>query len=99
VRVQAPEVELIGVFDCKYFNRSVDVTVIDSLVGFMEDIGAESGGIVTSMGFSESAANRALSSKQKIVSSVFRGPEALVDDFAPSLDFSNPRNSMYLALL
>ncbi len=51
--------DILGVIECKYFSRTVDVEVVDSFIGFMEDVGANVGIIITNEGFSKAAMNRA----------------------------------------
>lgn len=99
VRANVAEVELIGVFDCKCFNENVDVKVIDSMFGFIDDIGARFGGVVTTKGFSGGATNRAKAAGIDLRVITFTSPETVVDHFVPSLDFSKPRNSTYLAII
>jgi hypothetical protein len=99
VRSNVAEVEVIGVFDCKCFDKNVDVKVIDSMCGFMDDIGASFGGVVTTKGFSEGAINRAKDAHIDLRVITFTSPETVVDHFIPSLDFSDPRNSGYLAII
>src|SRR6266498_2632311 len=48
-----------GAVECKYFNKRVDVKIVDSFIGFLDDIGADFGYIITNKGFTKSAANRA----------------------------------------
>lgn len=93
------DVPIIGAFDCKCFSDKVDVKVVDSMVGFADDVNVTFGGIVTTIGFSEAASNRARASKINLRVVKFLSPEQLVDDFIPSLDFSDARNSMYIPLL
>jgi hypothetical protein len=50
---------LVGAVECKYFNKRVDVKIVDSFIGFLEDIQADFGYIVTNKGFTKAAANRA----------------------------------------
>ncbi|MCJ7443082.1 MAG: restriction endonuclease [Methanotrichaceae archaeon] len=92
-------VEIVGVFDCKYFNKKVGVKVIDSMFGFIDDIGAVFGGVVSAKGFTEGAINRAKAARIDLRTIPFISPETVVDYFVPRLDFSDPRNSMYTALL
>lgn len=99
VRSNMAGVELIGVFDCKCFSKKVDVKVIDSMFGFIDDIGAHFGGVVTTRGFTDGAMNRANPGHIHLRVIPFTSPETVVDHFVPSLDFSNPRNSMYLAII
>ena len=89
----------IGVFDCKMFNKKVDVKVVDSMVGFMDDLNANYGGIITCVGFTKAAQNRAKSAGIKLETIEFESVEQIVNHFIPSLDFSDSRNSMYLALI
>ena len=93
------DVKIIGVFDCKYFNKKVNVKVIDSMVGFIDDIGADFGGVVTTKGFSEGAKNRAKNAKIDLRVIEFESAESVIESFVPSLDFSDKRNSMYLTLI
>lgn len=51
------------VIECKYFNKHVDVKVVDSFIGFLEDVNANHGVIITNNGFSEAAQNRAKGKK------------------------------------
>jgi len=52
-------ITILGIVECKYFNKNVDVPVIDSFIGFLEDVKANVGIIITNKGFSEGAKNRA----------------------------------------
>jgi hypothetical protein len=99
VRQAVPEAILVGVFDCKLFTKRVGVEMVDSLVGFIDDVGAAYGGIVSARGFTASANRRAAACAPAIVTSVFESPETVVDDFVPNLNFSDPRNSMYLTII
>lgn len=92
-------VKIIGAFDCKYFSKKVNVKVIDSMVGFIDDIGADFGGVVTTKGFSEGAKNRAKNAKIDLRVIKFESAESVIEYFVPSLDFSDKRNSMYLTLI
>ncbi|MBA4381088.1 MAG: hypothetical protein C0406_00845 [Sideroxydans sp.] len=47
------------VVDGKYFQSKVDVKAVDSFVGMLEDIGAHKGLLITKVGFTEAALNRA----------------------------------------
>lgn len=55
-----------GPIECKYFNRKVDVSVVDGFIGFLEDIGAKLGIIITNNGFTPAAKNRAAAKDTKI---------------------------------
>ncbi len=49
----------LGIVECKHLDRKIDVQVVDSFVGFLEDVGANIGIIITNKGFSDAAKNRA----------------------------------------
>ncbi len=51
--------DVLGVVECKFFNKRVNVKVIDGFIGFLEDVKANLGIIVTNKGFSTAAQNRA----------------------------------------
>lgn len=51
--------KILGVVECKCFNKKVDVKIIDSFIGFLEDVNANVGVIITTKGFSKAANNRA----------------------------------------
>ena len=99
VKFQIAGVEGVGAFDCKCYSQSVDVQTIDYMVGYLEDLGARLGGVVTTKGFSEGAKNRARAALIDLRTIGFVSVEQLVEQFKPSLDFSDPRKSMYLPLL
>ena len=48
-----------AVVECKCFNKNVDVKTVDSFVGFVDDVKANLGIIVTNVGFTAAAKNRA----------------------------------------
>ena len=105
VRHNVTGVALFGVFDCKCIlskeKTSVDVKLIDSMVGYIDDIGASFGGVVSTIPFSEGATNRANNALPKIDLRLvpFRSPKDVVKYFVPSCDFSDSRNSQYLAVI
>jgi hypothetical protein len=45
--------------DCKRYKKKVDVKDVESFLGFMSDVGVSKGGLVTSVGYTEAAVNRA----------------------------------------
>jgi len=47
------------VVDCKYFSTKIDVKEVDSFVGFLEDVRASKGILITNTGYTEAAYNRA----------------------------------------
>ena len=99
IMIRIADVEIIGIFDCKHFNKKVNVKTVDSMIGFMDDTDAQFGGIISKMGFSKGAQNRANAARIKLDVIPFTSVEVLVDEFVPSLDFSNSRNSMYIPLI
>lgn len=58
IRTKIESFELFGVVDCKYYSRKVDVKIVESILGFMEDAGADFGYIITNEGFTKSAQRR-----------------------------------------
>ena len=55
-----------AIVDCKHFSRKVDVKVVDEFVGFMSDIGAHIGMLITNGGYSPAAQRRAANDPQTI---------------------------------
>ncbi len=49
----------LGIIECKCYNSKIDVKTVDSFIGFMQDVSANFGVIITTLGFSEGAKNRA----------------------------------------
>ena len=47
------------VIDCKFFSKKINVTHIDAFIGFLADVQASKGVLVTNKGFSKAAFNRA----------------------------------------
>lgn len=47
------------VVDCKYFSTKIDVKEVDAFVGFLEDVRASKGILITHTGYTEAAFNRA----------------------------------------
>ena len=54
------------VVDCKYFSRQLDVTHVESFLGFLGDVRASKGVLITNKGFSPAARNRASYGHQDI---------------------------------
>lgn len=50
---------ILGVIECKYFSIKINVKIVDSFIGFLEDVGANFGVIITNKGFTPGAINRA----------------------------------------
>jgi len=51
--------KILGIIDCKHFSRNIDIKIIESFLGMLEDTKANFGLIITNKGFSSSAKNRA----------------------------------------
>jgi hypothetical protein len=65
----------------------VDVKVIDSMVGFLDDVGANYGGVVSSKSFSVGARNRAQGAKIDLRVIPFISAETVIDDLFPASTF------------
>ena len=52
-------IDISIVVDCKYFSKKINVTHIDSFVGFLADVQASKGVLITNKGYSKTAYNRA----------------------------------------
>jgi hypothetical protein len=97
VEANVVDMDLVEIFDCKYFGERVDVREVDLIYGFIDDVGADFGGLVTAEGFTQGARNRSEDANIDLRTVKFESPEDVVDDFVPSLDFSDPRNAIYVA--
>jgi len=51
--------KILGIIDCKHFSTNIDVKIIESFLGMLEDTKANFGIIITNRGFSLAAKNRA----------------------------------------
>lgn len=51
--------KILGIVDCKYFGKNIDVKIVESFIGMIEDVKAHFGIIITNNGFSQAAKNRA----------------------------------------
>lgn len=69
------------------------------MIGFLDDLSAGIGGVVSTNKFSLGAINRAKAARIDLRTIEFQSVEQLVDQFVPSLDFSDSRNSMYIPLV
>jgi Restriction endonuclease len=54
------------IVDCKYFNKKVDVKVVESFLSFLQDLKASKGVLITNKGYSTAAKNRATYDTQDI---------------------------------
>ncbi len=89
----------IGVFDCKKFNSKINVKSIDSMIGYMDDLNANYGGLITTKGYSKASYNRAKASGIKLEVIKFESPSQVVEHFVHSFDFSKAENSVYIAVI
>lgn len=71
--------DFIGVVECKYYKEKVDVPVIDSFLGFLDDVQADFGYVVTNEGFSPAAQNRARAKAHLYIVPLNRVQEYIVD--------------------
>lgn len=51
--------EIKIIVDCKFFNKKIDVKEVDSFVGFLSDLKASKGILITNNGYTKAALNRA----------------------------------------
>lgn len=51
--------KILGIIDCKHFSTNIDVKIIESFLGMLEDTKANFGLIITNKGYSLAAKNRA----------------------------------------
>lgn len=58
--------DLSIIVDCKYFNKKVNVKDVESFLSFLQDLKASKGILITSIGYSEAAFNRATYDSQDI---------------------------------
>lgn len=54
------------IIDCKYFSKKIDVKAVESFSSMVEDCDAHQGVLITSMGYSQAAINRAHYGTQKL---------------------------------
>lgn len=59
IRTKIDEFEIFGVVECKHFSKKINVKLVESFIGFLEDVKADFGYIITNKGFSKAAQNRA----------------------------------------
>jgi restriction endonuclease len=64
-RGQLMDARPLAVVDCKYFSREVDITVVESFLGLLTDVGAHIGILITNVGYSEAAIRRAENDQTK----------------------------------
>jgi hypothetical protein len=47
------------IIDCKYFNKKIDIKVVESFISFLHDLKASKGVLITNKGYTQAAKNRA----------------------------------------
>ncbi len=50
---------LTVIVDCKYFDKKIDIKIVESFLGFVKDVKGNKGILITNKGFTKSAYNRA----------------------------------------
>lgn len=58
--------QIFAVVECKCFNKKIDIKEVDSFVGFLEDLNANIGIMITNIGYSQAARNRTFGTKIKL---------------------------------
>jgi tetratricopeptide (TPR) repeat protein len=56
---ESPAGTITTVVDTKFFGRKVDVKAVDAFAGFVDDVGAQRGMLITSRGYTDAALRRA----------------------------------------
>jgi hypothetical protein len=51
--------EITLAIECKFYKAKVDIKTVDSFIGFLEDVGADKGVLITTTGFTSGAEKRA----------------------------------------
>ncbi|WP_291726196.1 restriction endonuclease [Bernardetia sp.] len=72
--------KVLGVIECKYYNKKVDVKIVDAFIGFLEDVKANFGIIITNQGFSTAAKNRAEVKGIELIIHKFKSVDNLIND-------------------
>jgi hypothetical protein len=57
---------VLGIIECKYFANNIDVKIVESFIGMIDDVQANFGLIITNKGFSDAARNRATQKNLKL---------------------------------
>lgn len=50
--------KVLGIVDCKYFSTRINIKIVESFLGMIEDVRANFGLIITNKGYSQAAKNR-----------------------------------------
>ncbi|AOW18472.1 hypothetical protein LPB03_13850 [Polaribacter vadi] len=80
IRKNVTNYSVLGIIECKYYNRKVDVKIVDCFIGFLDDIKANFGIIITNKGFTQAAKNRAEVKSIKLHIHKFENIENLIKD-------------------
>ncbi|KAA0129032.1 restriction endonuclease, partial [Chryseobacterium sp. SN22] len=57
---------ILGIVDCKFYNKNIDVKGVESFIGMSQDVNANFGFIITNNGYSQAAKNRIKYSSVKL---------------------------------
>ncbi len=63
-RVGNTEVRIV--IDSKYFGKKINITTVESFIGFLSDVGVDRGVMVTEVGYSKTAKKRAENEESEI---------------------------------
>lgn len=58
--------KILGIVDAKFYNKNIDVKIVESFIGMTKDVNAHFGLIITNKGYSKSAKNRVKYSNLKL---------------------------------
>ena len=66
IEEKVADFNILIIVDCKYFNKKVDVKEVESFLSFLQDLKASKGILITNIGYSKAAYNRATYDTQDI---------------------------------
>ncbi|MCS4164770.1 hypothetical protein M2419_001851 [Sphingobacterium sp. BIGb0116] len=58
--------KILGIADCKYYNKNINIKMVESFIGMMQDVNANFGFLITNRGYSQAAKNRVRYSNLKL---------------------------------
>jgi len=58
--------KVLGIIDCKYYSKKINLKVVESFIGMMQDVNANFGVMMTNIGYTPAAKNRARNSSLKL---------------------------------
>ena len=58
--------KVLGIIDCKYFSKKIDLKVVESFIEMMQDVNANFGIMITNKGYSKAAKKRVKNSNLKL---------------------------------